>query len=104
MRVHNRRAHSELLTRLVHRFWTILCGIFAGFIVLEQLFQGFHFRHSLQAELLEIPSQRVPLNTRLVVVHFGSDRRLRRSESTLAAFVLTQAISFVFMPGLILAK
>ena len=36
------RAQSGLLLGLVHRFWTILGGIFAGFIVLEQLIQGFH--------------------------------------------------------------
>ena len=35
--IHSRRSHSGLLLGLVHRFWTILCGIFAGFIVLEQL-------------------------------------------------------------------
>ena len=38
MRTHNRRTHSELLLRLVHRFWRIVGGILAGFIVLEQLF------------------------------------------------------------------
>ena len=31
----NRRAHSGLLLGLVHRFWTILGGILAGFIVLS---------------------------------------------------------------------
>jgi hypothetical protein len=30
-RVHNRRAHSGLLLGLVHRFWTILGRILAGF-------------------------------------------------------------------------
>ena len=59
VRVHNRRAHSELLLRLVHRFCRILGGILAGFIVLEQLFQSLHLGHPLQAELLEIPSQGV---------------------------------------------
>ena len=38
----NRRAHSGLHLRLVHCFWTILGGILAGFIILEQILQGFH--------------------------------------------------------------
>jgi hypothetical protein len=41
----NRRAHSGPLLGLVHRFWTILGGILAGFIFLEHLFQGFHLGH-----------------------------------------------------------
>jgi len=38
---------------MVRRSWTI------RFIVLEHLFQSFHLGHSFQAELLEIPSQRI---------------------------------------------
>jgi hypothetical protein len=52
--------HSpDLHLRLVHRFWRILGGIFAGFIVLKQLVQGFHSGNSVQAELLKIPCKRV---------------------------------------------
>ena len=46
-----------LIPRCAHRFWTILGGILAGFIVLKQLFQGFHLWDSVQAELLEIAGQ-----------------------------------------------
>ena len=59
MGVHHRRAQSGLLLGLVHRFWTIVSGILAGFIVLEQLFQSFDLGYSVQTGLLEIPSQRV---------------------------------------------
>ena len=55
----NRRAQSGLLLGLVRRFWTILGGILAGFIVLEQVFQGFHLGHSIQPELLKIAGKRV---------------------------------------------
>jgi hypothetical protein len=34
----NRGAQSGLLLGLDHRFWTILGGILAGFIVLKQVF------------------------------------------------------------------
>jgi hypothetical protein len=44
---------------LVHRFWTILGGIFAGFIVLKKLGQGFHSRNSVEAELLKVAGKRV---------------------------------------------
>jgi hypothetical protein len=37
MKAHNRRAHSGLQLVLVHRFWSILGGILAGFIILEQV-------------------------------------------------------------------
>ena len=50
----NRRAQSGLLLGLVHRFWTILGGILAGFIVLEQVVQGFHLWDSIQPELLKV--------------------------------------------------
>ena len=59
MEAYNRRTQSGLLLGLTHRFWTILGGILTGFIVLEHLFQSFYFGHPVQAELLEIPSQRV---------------------------------------------
>ena len=55
----NRRAQSGLHLGLVHRFWTILGGILAGFIVLEQVFQGFHLWDSVQAELLKVAGQGV---------------------------------------------
>src|SRR5262249_14905205 len=55
----NRRAQSGLHLGLVDRFWTILGGILAGLIVLEQLLQGFHSWDAIQTELLEIPRQRV---------------------------------------------
>ena len=55
----SRRAQSGLLLGVVHRFWTILGGILAGFIVLKQLVQGFDSWHSVQAELLEVPSKRI---------------------------------------------
>jgi hypothetical protein len=55
----NRRAQSGLHLGLVDRFWTILGGILACFIVLKQLVQGFDSWHSVQAELLEVPSQRI---------------------------------------------
>ena len=38
----NGSAHSGLHLGLVHCFWTILGGILAGFIILEQILQGFH--------------------------------------------------------------
>jgi hypothetical protein len=59
MEAYNRRAQSRLQLGLIHRFWTILGGIFAGFIILEQLVQGLHLGHAIQAKFLEIPSQRV---------------------------------------------
>ena len=40
----HRRAQSGLQLGLVHRFWTIVGGIIAGF-VLEHLFQSFHLGH-----------------------------------------------------------
>jgi hypothetical protein len=43
----NPREQSGLQLRLVHRFWTILSGIFAGFIVLKQVIQGFHMGRSV---------------------------------------------------------
>src|SRR5262245_1066622 len=55
----NGRAQSGLQLGLVHRLWTILGGILAGFIVLEQVFYGLHLGHSIQAKLLEITSQGV---------------------------------------------
>jgi hypothetical protein len=55
----NRRAQSGLHLGLVHRFWTILGGILAGFIILKQLVQGFHSRHLVQAKLLKVAGKTV---------------------------------------------
>jgi hypothetical protein len=44
---------------VVHRFWTILGAILASFIVLKQVLEGFHLRHSIQPELLKVPSKRI---------------------------------------------
>jgi hypothetical protein len=63
----NRRAQSGLQLALVHLFWTILCGILAGFIVLKQLLEGFHLRHSIQPELLKVPSKRIHQTTLVTI-------------------------------------
>ena len=58
MGAHNRRAHSGLLLGLVHRFWRILGGILAGFIICRHLgddfLKRFQFGDLFHPEPLEI--------------------------------------------------
>jgi hypothetical protein len=63
----SRRAQSGLLLGVVHRFWTILGGILAGFIVLKQVLEGFHLWHSIQPELLKVPSKRIHQTTLVTI-------------------------------------
>src|SRR4029453_10683762 len=50
---------SRLFLGLVYCFWTILGGILAGFIALEQVLQAFHSWNSVQAKFLEVAGKRV---------------------------------------------
>ena len=55
----DRRAHSGFQLGLVHHFWTILGGILAHLIGLQQVFKGFHLWNSVQTEFLQIACERI---------------------------------------------
>jgi hypothetical protein len=53
------KTSRPIVSPLVYRPKIILGGILAGFIVLEQLIQGFDLWHSVQAELLEVAGKAI---------------------------------------------